>query len=86
MQYLCCTCKIDKSSNDFCKNKNTKMGLSAQCKECAKQYRQAHQNTVYPSTTLDYKRNYYLNNKEHINFLRRNTYQNNLVVFRKKAK
>lgn len=46
----CSKCKIEKSINDFSKDKNKKDGLQHRCKDCNK----------------DYFKKYYINNKEHL--------------------
>jgi len=73
MTKVCCTCKTIQDLNLFCKNKNNADGLSAQCKICAKSYRELNKDKIkdYPSSSKQYKSNYYDENKDHINFLRR---------------
>ena len=68
---ICCTCKLLKSC--FCKNKNNDDELSAQCKDCAKKYRDEHKEDrkLYKSSNKEYRHNYRSNNKDHINHLKR---------------
>lgn len=79
MLKICCTCKSEKEIYCFGKNKNTSDGLSAQCKQCAKEYRDTHKNKKkdYPSSNIGYKRLYRISNKDRANSLRKNKYQNN---------
>lgn len=75
---VCCTCKISQEESGFCKNKNSKDKLSAQCRSCAKLYRNSHKQEKlnYPSFTMEYRRNYYEIKKDHINDKRKEYYQN----------
>lgn len=72
----CCICKTNIKLENFCKNKRAKDGLSSQCKDCAKKYREAnkHKKSEYPSCSKEYKKEYYKINNNHINSLRRKKY------------
>lgn len=76
--FKCCSCKncFDRNILNFYKNKNSKDGLSSQCRVCAKKYREANKNNVtkYKSSSKEYKKEYYKNNKNKINEIRRNNY------------
>jgi 5-methylcytosine-specific restriction endonuclease McrA len=67
----CCTCKQSKeaTNDNFYKNKNTDDGLSAQCKLCAKKYRDEHKadRKTYPSYNNEYRKEYRKENKYQIN-------------------
>jgi|ERR1035437_3573496 5-methylcytosine-specific restriction endonuclease McrA len=83
---ICCTCKCEKDSTIelFCKNKNTDDGLSVQCKDCAKKYREDHKQDKknYPSSSPEYRKIYIENNIDHINYIRRVRYNKNPEKFR----
>lgn len=84
---VCCTCRQDKDLSHFGKNKNTKDGLSVQCRVCAKEYRETHkeEKKKYPSSTLEYKHQYYNDNKDEINEMRRENRRENVVVLREQS-
>lgn len=77
--FFCCTCRLYKprTTKFFCKNKRTSDGFSHQCKECAKLYRQFNKikRKKYKSSSKEYRQKYLMDNKEHINNLRRKKYE-----------
>ena len=87
---ICCTCKFDieRSLTNFCKNKNTKDGLSNQCKSCAKLYREKNKTNrnKYPSYSSEYRNEYILENKDHINNLRKERYAKDPDAFKNQNK
>jgi 5-methylcytosine-specific restriction endonuclease McrA len=85
---VCCTCREDKELSCFGKNKNTKDGLSAQCQNCAKNYRETHkkERRGYLSSTPGYRTEYRAKNKDHINKLSRERYKDNPEPFHKQSK
>lgn len=60
MSKICCTCRTEQLLSNFCKNKNALDNLSAQCKDCAKKYREEHKDNKknYPSSSTEYKIKY----------------------------
>lgn len=86
----CCTCKKNKKNNNlnFCNNKNTLDGLSDQCKQCAKEYRDSHKEEVknYPSSQSSYRKKYLADNNEHINEQRRGRYSKNKEKYSERNK
>lgn len=77
MLKVCCTCKKTLCNSCFCKNKNNADKLSSQCRKCAKIYREKNKNKKYKSTLLENRREYYNNNKQHINGLKRQNRSSN---------
>lgn len=68
----CCSCKIEKSFNDFYKDKNSKDGFGRCCKNCSKEY-----NIIWKNNNPDYNKNYNLKNKESISETFKKWYNNN---------
>jgi 5-methylcytosine-specific restriction endonuclease McrA len=85
---VCYTCKKEKELSDFCKNKSSKDGKSDQCRICAKEYRDANKEKrkSYPSSTKEYRQNYYNENKDTININRRNNYSKNKIRYKQARK
>jgi hypothetical protein len=77
MTKICIKCKIEKSKFEFCKNKNTKDGLSKRCKTCAKIYYNKNKNKF-----LEYSKEHYVENKDQI----KEYYSDNKDQFSKKHK
>jgi hypothetical protein len=82
---LCCSCKTNLDEDNFCKNKNTEDKLSAQCKSCAKKYRDSHKFN-YKSSSSEYRKQYRNKNKEHINELRRKNWSHEKCIKQNKAR
>ena len=72
----------------YYKNKNNKDGLSAQCRTCAKVYRDSHkqEKNNYPSSNLIYKQIYYQNNKDNINAMKKRRYLTNPKKFNQQSR
>lgn len=64
MTKICSKCKIEKENDEFSKNKNTKDGLNAWCKPC----------------NSDYKKIYYMNNKEELLSNKKDYYDENKEI------
>jgi len=84
----CCTCKNSKEEINFGKNKNTEDGLSAQCRQCATEYRDSHKQDKVncPSSNIEYRREYIKNNKDRINKLRKEKYKGNPEKYREQGR
>ena len=59
----CNCCKVEKTTDNFHKNKNYKDGLNYYCKPCMKEKRQASMDKK-PEKYKDYMKTYYQNNKK----------------------
>ena len=79
---VCCSCKLEKSADNYCKNRSSADSLSAQCRSCSKVYREEHKHIKYDSHSKQYRAQYLKNNNQHINQLRRNNYWSNLDKYR----
>jgi len=62
---ICSKCGIDKSTNRFSKDKNTKNGLRSWCKDCCKVYRKIY-NKLHKSKIYARQKKYNLAHKEEI--------------------
>ena len=58
---VCRKCKVELETSEFNKNSAAPDGLYPRCKKCLAKYRQQNR-----QRTSDYKREYYLNNREEI--------------------
>jgi hypothetical protein len=78
---ICSTCLIEKSTNEFCKNKRHKDGLNRICKNCkntySKQYRENNQNKLN-----QYNKQYRENNPEYFKEYNKRWKNNNPEYFR----
>ena len=85
---ICCMCKNIKEEVHFCKNKNSKDGLSAQCRECAKLYRDLHKQDEinYSSYNKQYWNHYREDNKDIINERQKKDYENNPQKYQEQQK
>ena len=82
----CITCNIEKSINEFSKNKNKKDGLQYKCKNCNKEYHKKYYKenkeyllnkfSNYRDNNKDKIKEYILNNKEKINKTQREYFKN----------
>lgn len=88
MMKPCCTCHQMKTLSNFCNNKQAADGLSAQCRACAKKYRETHKEEKkgYPSSTPEYRTAYINDNREHTNELRRKRWKKNPEPYRKQGR
>jgi len=60
---ICNKCKIEKSVENFGKDKTKKDGLHTQCKSCEKEWREKNKEKI-KEYHKDYSKKYYQNNKE----------------------
>ena len=60
----CSKCKVEKPTSEFSKHKSQKSGLSSQCKECVKEYKNSNLDSI-----RDYQKRY---KKDNYNKLRSN--------------
>lgn len=69
----CCQCKLEKSLNDFHKNKSKPDGLAPNCKKC----RSINSKTKYSKKIKEYKKTWYEENKQQIKKKDKERYANN---------
>ena len=76
---ICTKCKIEKSINEFYKDKSKKDGLESNCKECKKLFKQNNKEKISTQRKERYEKN-----REAIIIERRKQYQSNIEEMRKR--
>jgi hypothetical protein len=77
---ICSTCKEEKSLDKFTKNKNGKLGVHNQCKECRKKEYQKNKKHKF-----EYQKKYVKENKERIKKTKKEYYEKNKEKICKKV-
>lgn len=78
---FCRKCKTDKTIDMFCKNKNNSDGLSNQCKDCDKEYRDSHR-----EDRKEYDKNYRKEHKKELAKYQKQYEKDNEIEIRKRKK
>lgn len=77
---VCSSCKIEKTSSDFCKNSNRKDGLHHACRICARKAYKKYSSKNRSKINATHKK-YCLKNKEKIRLLHKKEYQKNRAQY-----
>lgn len=74
----CTKCKTFKEESDFCKNKNTKDGLSFVCKDCSNTYYKQNRIKILEQQT-QYRKQNYVKQQKHNDFIK-----NKIEIYKKR--
>jgi len=87
LKKVCSKCRAEKRLMEFCKNKNTKDGLNAHCRECVKNYKKNYRQSEQGKKVVnDYNREYIKEKRTDEEFRKKENTQTQKYYYKNKKK